>query len=98
LFAALAIGAVPSVLLSIAVRRLSGFGGFTKIDWGALSTREAMSFGVISWGIPLGLVLSLNDFLQNADRFAVVRGLVIWPLAGVAFGLLARWLARRRGA
>jgi len=96
LIAALVIGALVGVPLSIVVRRLSGFSAPEKNVWGALTVREAVLYGIIAWGMPIGLMFVVNEFLQNSDPFAVVTAAIIWPLSGVAFGLLARWQAQRR--
>jgi len=96
LIAALVIGALVGVPLSIAVRRLSGFSAPEKNVWAMLTAREAVFFGIIAWGVPLGLMFVVNDFLATSDMFVAVPHLVIWPLTGIAFGLLARWQAQRR--
>lgn len=97
LIAALIVGALVGVPLSIAVRRLSGFSAPQKNVWAMLTAREAVFFGIVCWGVPLGLMFAVNEFLEYADPFAAVTLAVIWPVTGVAFGLLARWLGRRRG-
>lgn len=96
LFAALAIGALTGIPLSIAVRRLSGFDAPEKNAWAALTAREAVAFGVISWGMPLALMFVVNDFFDDARPSTLVSGAIVWPVSGIAFGLLARWLALRR--
>lgn len=97
LIAALVIGALVGVPLSIAVRCVSGFGAPDKDAWASLNKREAVFFGIVSWGIPLGLMFAVNDFLEHSSRLALVTGGIIWPVSGIAFGLLARQLAQRRG-
>jgi len=96
LIAALVIGALVGVPLSIVVRRLSGFSAPEKNVWGALTVREAVLYGIIAWGMPIGLMFVVNEFLQSSDPLAVVSAAIIWPVSGVAFGLLARWQAQRR--
>jgi hypothetical protein len=98
LLAALVVGALVSIPLSLIVRRMSGFSVPEKNVWSLLTAREAAAFGVMSWGVPVGLMFVVNEFLDRADPIAVIPAVVIWPLAGIAFGLLARWLAQRRGA
>ena len=98
LIAALVVGALVAIPLSIFVRRMSGFSAPEKNVWAMLTAREAAIFGVVSWGIPVGLMFMVNEFLERSDPFAVVPALVIWPVGGVAFGLLTRWLAQRRDA
>lgn len=96
LIAALVVGALVSVPLSIVMRRLSGFATPEKNVWATLTTREAIVFGVVSWGVPVGLMFVVNEFLERADPIAVVPAVITWPLADIAFGLLSRWLAQRR--
>jgi len=96
LIAALIIGAVVGVPLSIVVRRLSGFSAPEKNVWAVLTAREAVFFGIICWGMPLGLMFIVNDFLASSDVFVAVPQLIIWPVTGIAFGLMLRWQAQRR--
>jgi hypothetical protein len=98
LIAALVIGALVGVPLSIVVRRLSGFSSPSseKNIWATLTAREAMIYGIISWGVPLGLMFVVNDFLATSDPSVAVPQLIIWPVTGIAFGLMLRWQARRR--
>jgi len=93
LIAALIIGALVGVPLSIVVRRLSGFSSprSEKNVWAALTAREAVLYGIITWGVPLGLMFVVNDFLASSDP-----ELIIWPATGIVFGLMLRWQARRR--
>ncbi len=97
LIAALVIGALVGVPLSVAVRRLSGFSAPEKNAWAMLTAREAVFFGIIAWGMPIGLMFVVDKFLQDPNLFAIVPLAIVWPVTGVAFGLLARWLGRRRG-
>lgn len=94
--AALSVGALIGVPLAVLMRRLCGFEAPDKNVWGVLSKREAKIFGVISWGLPVGLIFVLNEFLQSRDPFAIVPALIIWPITGMAFGAMMRWLAIRR--
>ena len=96
LIAALILGALVGVPLSIVVRRMSGFSAPEKNVWGPLTAREAVVFGITSWGLPLGLMFAVNEFLQSSDPFVIVSAAIVWPASGVAFGLLARWLGQRR--
>lgn len=95
LLVALVIGAAVAVPLTLAVRRLCDLGSTTKNSWGLFSPRQAAFLGVVGWGIPVGLIFSLNEFLQSSDWFVAIPGLIIFPLAGIAFGLAMRWLVRR---
>ena len=97
LIAALIVGALVGVPLSNVVCRMTGFNTRQKNVWAMLTAREAVVFGIICWGIPLGLMFAVNEFLKSSDAGAVVTSAVIWPVSGVAFGLLARWLGQRRG-
>ena len=97
LIAALIVGALVGVPLSIVVRRMTGFSAPQKNVWAMLTAREAIIFGIICWGLPLGLMFAVNEFLEYANPFAVVTSAIVWPVSGVAFGLLARWLGQRRG-
>jgi hypothetical protein len=97
LIAALVIGALVGVPLSIVVRRLSGFSAPKENVWAMLSAREAAFFGIICWGMPVGLMFAVNEFLEYSSPFAIVSAIIIWPVSGIAFGLLARWQAQRRG-
>lgn len=97
LLAALLIGAAVSVPLSLAARRLADLGHppEKKNWWGTIAPGQAALFGAIGWGVPVGLIFSLNEFLGSSDVFVVIPGLAIWPLAGIAFGLTMRWITRR---
>jgi hypothetical protein len=98
LFAALVAGALIGVPMSITVHRLCGLSSSKseKNVWGDLTTREAAIFGIVCWGVPVGLMFVVHEFLQSSDPFVAVSGFIIWPASGVAFGLIMRWLARRR--
>jgi len=97
LIAAAIMGAGVGVPLTIAVRRRTGFGGaLQKNAWATLTTREAVFFGIVCWGLPLGLIFVLDEFLKSSDPIAAVPAAIVWPLSGVAFGPAARWLGRRR--
>jgi hypothetical protein len=95
LFAALAIGVAVSIPLGLVVRRLCDLGNAPKISWKSLSRREAVLFGIIGWGVPVGLVFAENEFLTSSQLFVWVPAIIIWPLAGSAFGLVARWFGQR---
>lgn len=98
LLAALALGLAVGVPLTLAVRRLGDLGSPTKTSWALFEPAEAALFGVIAWGLPVGLIFVSNEFQQSSELWTVIPGLVLWPLAGVAFGLWTRWLARRAKA
>jgi hypothetical protein len=96
LVAALAIGAAMCVPLSLAVRRLCGLAKPPKISWTSLSRQEAVLFGIIGWGFPVGLLFAENEFLTSSSFFVLISAITVWPLAGSAFGLLTRWFGQRR--
>jgi hypothetical protein len=92
--AALIAGALVGVPLSIAARRLCCFGSskIKKTFWATFTAREAMLFGIIYWGVPVGLIFTIYEFLQSQNPFGVAMAVVVWPLAGAAFGLIMRLL------
>jgi hypothetical protein len=98
LIAALLLGGLVGVPLSIAARRLSGFGSprNDKNVWAALTALQAALYGVISWGAPLGLMFVVNDFLKSQDLYAAGPELLVWLTTGIAFGLMLRWQGKRR--
>lgn len=98
LLAALALGLAVGVPLSLAARRLGDLAPPTKTSWALFEPAQAALFGVIGWGLPVGLIFVTNEFLRSSEPWGVVPGLVLWPLAGIAFGLWTRWLARRATA
>jgi hypothetical protein len=100
LIAALAVGALVAVPLSLLASRLSGFAapGSDKNIWGALTAREAMLYGIVTWGAPVGLMFVVNEFLLSSNPVAAIPQVILWPASGMAFGLLMRWQAQRRGA
>jgi hypothetical protein len=94
LLGALALGIAAGVPLSLTSRYLCGLGATTRNVWG-VSKKEAALFGVLGWGIPVGLVFALHEFLMSASAIVAISSVVVWPLGGVAFGLAMRWFARR---
>lgn len=97
LIAALAVGFAVGLPVSFAVRRLCGVGS-PRVSWGLLAPREAALFGIFTWGVPFGLIFVLNEFLGSSDLFVAIPGIVLWPLAGIAFGLTMRWFSQRASA
>ena len=95
LVAALAIGVAAGVPLSLASRHLCGFRASSKNVLGSVTKREAALFGIAAWGVPVELVFALHEFLASANAIVVLPSAVIWPLAGIVFGLAMRWFARR---
>lgn len=98
LVAALVVGALAGIPLSILVRRLSGVDSprSEANAWATLTAGEAALFGIITWGLPVGLMFVVNEFLQSSNPFVAVPGFIIWPASGTMFGLIARWQAMRR--
>lgn len=94
LLGALAIGVAAGIPLSLASRHLCGLGASTRNVWG-VTKREAALFGVLGWGVPVGLVFALHEFLTSASAIVAIPSVVIWPLGGIVFGLAMRWFARR---
>jgi hypothetical protein len=92
LFLALVIGIAAGVSLTAAARRLCGLTGSWRFPWESLTASSAALSGIIVWGLPLGLMLAVDEFLRSRSWSALIN-LVILPLAGVAFGLMMRWLA-----
>ena len=66
--------------------------------WASLTAYEAAVFGIICWGMPVGLIFLLNELLRSSNLFIVVPSLIIWPASGVAVGLIMRWLSQRRAS
>jgi hypothetical protein len=92
LFIALIIGIAAGVSLTAAARRLCGFTGSWRFSWGSLTAGSAALAGIIVWGLPVGLMWVVDEFLRSRNWTALI-GVVIWPLAGAAFGLVMRWLS-----
>jgi hypothetical protein len=95
-FAALIVGLAAGVPLSIAARRLCNVGPPTNNVWAILTRGSAAFFGIVGWGLPVGLAFTLDEFLRTKNLFVVLPNAIIWPVAGLAFGLAMRWLALRR--
>ena len=94
LFIALIIGIAAGVSLTAAARRLCGLTGSWQFSWDSLTAGSAVLSGIIVWGLPVGLMFAVDDFLRSKNWAALI-GAVIWPIAGAAFGLVMRWLARK---
>jgi hypothetical protein len=95
MFIALIIGIVAGVSLTAAARRLCGFTGSWRFSWESLTASSAAVAGIIVWGLPIGLMFAVDEFLRSRNWAALIPGALIWPLAGVAFGLVMRWLDRK---
>jgi hypothetical protein len=94
LFIALIIGVVAGISLTAAARRLCGLTGSWRFSWDSLTASSAALSGIIVWGLPVGLMFAVDDFVRSRNWSALI-GAVIWPLAGAAFGLVMRWLGRK---
>jgi hypothetical protein len=90
LFTALIIGIAAAVSLTAAARRLCGFAGSWRFPWESLTPSSAALSGIIAWGLPLGLMFAVDEFLRSRSWSALIN-LVVLPLVGIAFGLMMRW-------
>jgi hypothetical protein len=95
LFIALVVGIAAGVSLTAAARRLCGLAGSWQFSWASLTASSAALTGIIVWGLPVGLMLAVDEFLRSGNWTALIGAVVFWPLAGAAFGLAMRWLAPR---
>src|SRR5262245_34115462 len=95
LFIALIIGIAAGVPLTAIARRLCGFAGSWRFPWESLTASSAVLSGIIVWGLPIGLMFAVDEFLRSKNWAALIPMTVIWPLVGAAFGLIMRWLARK---
>jgi hypothetical protein len=93
---AILIGLVACIALSAVLRQLLGVEPPSRDLWKSFSPGGAAAFGVAAWGLPVGLVFTLDDFLRYKSFSGLASNAVIWPLAGVGFGLLMRWMAQWR--
>jgi hypothetical protein len=93
LFVALIIGIAAGVSLTAAARRLCGFTGSWQFSWGSLTASSAALSGIIVWGLPVGLMIVVDEFLRSRSWATLITAAVTWPLAGAAFGLVMRWFA-----
>ena len=91
LIMALVIGLSAGVVLTSLARRLCGIEGSWQLDWGQMTAGSAALAGIIVWGLPLGLVFAVDDFLRAASWSALID-LLIWPAMGAVFGPAMRWL------
>ena len=94
-FAAMIVGYAVSVPMFIAIRRIFSIDKPASNIWAVLSIGPAAYLGVLSWGLPVGLVFALEWILRFKDLTIVIPGIVMWPLGGAAFGVLMRWIAIR---
>ena len=67
LFIALIIGIAAGVSLTAAARRLCGFTGSWRFSWGSLTASSAALSGIIVWGLPIGLVFVVDEFLRSRN-------------------------------
>jgi hypothetical protein len=54
----------------------------------------AAAFGLASWGVPVGLLFTVDNYLRSKSFSVLTSSAVIWPLAGLAFGLVMRWMSQ----
>jgi hypothetical protein len=58
--------------------------------------RYVVRNGVVGWGIPVGIILTLFDtWRRGFSAHAIVIAVIIWPIAGYFVGL-ATWAIRER--
>lgn len=95
LFVALITGLAVSFALTSLIRRMCLDTPRTN-EWASLGTREAALLGVVSWGLPLGLLFTLNQGLNASGSLMLLIFAVYWPLLGLAFGIMMRWTSVRR--
>jgi hypothetical protein len=93
LFIALIIGIAGGVSLTAVARRLCGFTGSWRFSWESLTAGSAALSGIFVWGLPVGLMLTVDEFLRSRSWATLIGAVVFWPLVGAAFGLVMRWLA-----
>jgi hypothetical protein len=93
LFIALIIGIAGGVSLIAAARRLCGLTGSWRFSWESLTASSAALSGILVWGLPVGFILTVDEFLRSRSWTALIGAVIFWPLAGAAFGLVMRWLA-----
>jgi hypothetical protein len=102
LLVALLLGLAVGGLFGSAAYRLCDLGPSTKQAktnaWGSLTFGSAAFLGIIGWGAPVGLIYAVSEFLKSSDPFVVIPVLIIWPLGGMAFGLMMRWFGQMRGS
>ena len=94
LLVSLVIGAAVAVPLSLAARCVCGLGSDGG-SWSSFAPRSAAVLGTIGWGVPVGLMFALNEFLTSSSVFVALPAVVIWPLGGIVFGLTMRKLGHR---
>jgi uncharacterized BrkB/YihY/UPF0761 family membrane protein len=94
LIIALITGISGGIALTAVARWLSGFTGSWRLSWESLTASSAVLCGIISWGLPIGLIFVVDEFLRSRSWGALI-GAVIWPIAGAAFGLVMRWSAAK---
>jgi hypothetical protein len=95
LLLAILIGLVACIALSAVTRQVFGAEPPSRDLWATSTPGAAAAFGVVGWGLPVGLLFTVDNFLRSKSFFVLASSAVIWPLAGVAFGLLSRWMAQR---
>lgn len=96
LFIAIIIGIVAGVSLTAAARRLCGLTGSWRFSWESLTASSAALSGIVVWGLPVGLMLAVDEFLRSRNWTALIGAVIFWPFAGAAFGLVMRSLAPKR--
>jgi hypothetical protein len=93
LFIAIIIGIAGGVSLTAAARRLCGYTGSWRFSWESLTASSAALSGILVWGLPVGFILTVDEFLRSRNWTALIGAVIFWPLAGAAFGRVMRRLA-----
>jgi hypothetical protein len=94
LLLAVLIGLVACIALSVINRQVLGAEPPSPDIWASLSPGAAALFGLASWGVPVGLLFTVDNFLRSKSFSVLTSSAVIWPLAGLAFGLVMRWTSQ----
>jgi hypothetical protein len=86
---------VACIALSAVTRQVLGAEPPSPDLWATLTPIAAAAFGLASWGVPVGLLFTVDNFLRSKSFSVLVSSAVIWPLAGIGFGLVMRWMSQR---
>jgi len=96
LLTAIILGGIVSAAVTLLARRLAGSYTASQNLYAVMDRNSAALLGVLGWGIPVGLMFSLQIFLETGEWLTVLPNILLWLLGGAAFGLLMRWMATRR--
>jgi hypothetical protein len=60
-------------------------------------SRYVVRYGIIGWGIPVGVVVTLLNIWQRGfSAFSIIIAGIIWPIAGYFFGVITWAISERR--